>query len=65
MTVQGQSVLDRAAARDVDEIAHRRVLLAGVMDDGGRSNEDIMFTEINPTPNRGGRLFRPPPIATA
>ncbi len=23
-------------------------------------NEEIMFTEINPTPNRGGRLSRPP-----
>src|SRR6266851_7202653 len=29
------------------------------------TNEDIMFTEIDPTPNLGGRLSRPPPITTA
>jgi hypothetical protein len=29
------------------------------------NNEDIMLTAINPTPNRGGRLPRPPPMTTA
>src|SRR6266851_7404541 len=27
------------------------------------TNKNIMFTEINPTPNRGGRLSNPPPIS--
>jgi hypothetical protein len=51
--------------RLADKGRHPPLLVTIEMDDGGRSNEDIMFTEINPTPNRGGRLFRPPPIAAA
>ena len=32
---------------------------------GTTNNEDLMFTETSPTPNRGGGLSRPPPITTA
>jgi ABC-type uncharacterized transport system substrate-binding protein len=46
------------------ELVQSRVPLAGAVR-ATTNNEDIMLTEIDPTPNRGAGCPRPPPITTA
>jgi hypothetical protein len=42
------------------DAGRNRPLLVMIETANAAEHEDIMFTEINPTPDRGGRLSRPP-----